>query len=72
MPWSSSDVFAITKRRAEETRLSLAVLPQSEDIDTIECLDRLRDQLQSSQPQNRSYAEFADRITAILNQNQNA
>ncbi|WP_442507654.1 TIGR04282 family arsenosugar biosynthesis glycosyltransferase [Novipirellula sp. SH528] len=72
MPWSSSDVFAITKQRAEESQLSLAVLSQNEDIDTIECLDRLRDHLQSSQPQNRSYAEFADRITAILSQNQNS
>ncbi|GAA5506655.1 TIGR04282 family arsenosugar biosynthesis glycosyltransferase [Novipirellula caenicola] len=69
MPWSSSDVFAITKQRAEETRLSLAVLPQNEDIDTIECLDRLRDHLNESRARNRSLAEFADRIDTILSQN---
>ncbi|EMI22112.1 hypothetical protein RMSM_00959 [Rhodopirellula maiorica SM1] len=69
MPWSSSDVFAITKQRAEETQLSLAVLPENEDIDTIECLDRLRDHLNQSRLENRSLAEFADRIDTILSHN---
>ncbi|WP_339936862.1 TIGR04282 family arsenosugar biosynthesis glycosyltransferase [Novipirellula rosea] len=72
MPWSSADVFAITKQRANESQLSLAVLPQNEDIDTIECLDRLRDHLNESREQNRSLADFADRIDTILSQNRTA
>ncbi|WP_372716931.1 TIGR04282 family arsenosugar biosynthesis glycosyltransferase [Novipirellula sp.] len=72
MPWSSGDVFAITKQRAAESQLSLAVLPQNEDIDTIECLDRLRDHLNESREQNRSLADFADRIDTILSQNRTA
>ncbi|TWU26560.1 2-phospho-L-lactate guanylyltransferase [Novipirellula galeiformis] len=70
MPWSTAEVLAITKQRAARAKLSLAVLPPKEDIDTIECLDRLRADLENSPTQNPLDSVFADRIEAILRNSQ--
>ncbi len=47
VPWSTPDVFAITRRRIEEIGLNLVMLDEREDIDTDAELSRLQIHLAS-------------------------
>ncbi|MEM9587745.1 MAG: TIGR04282 family arsenosugar biosynthesis glycosyltransferase [Planctomycetota bacterium] len=54
IPWSTSDVMAVTARRAAASQLTLRTLPKREDIDTIDELNRLRKHLAQTVSPSRS------------------
>ncbi len=68
VPWSTESVFNQTLDRAILGGLRTSVLPLAEDIDTIECLNRLREMLAMSLPSTPN-AHLAEQIEVILAEN---
>ena len=65
MPWSTEQVFDMTRQRIKKLGLSLAVLPARTDVDTLDDLIRLRKGLLSSglaDPEDGSLAREIDQI----------
>jgi rSAM/selenodomain-associated transferase 1 len=63
MPWSSDQVLTQTVNRCQANALAVALLEEREDIDTLEALDRLRNELAVT---NR-HADLLQQIDEILN-----
>jgi rSAM/selenodomain-associated transferase 1 len=66
IPWSSEEVFDTTVKRIADHRLELATLPIREDIDTVDELNRFREQLAGSRTRVRGDDELASSIESIL------
>ncbi len=66
MPWSSEDVYDLTCARIDQAGLSLSVLPQREDIDTVDELNRLRGFLAASAQASGDERRLAEKIDNVL------
>ncbi len=66
VPWSTSEVFQMTKQRAAAAKLSMAELERLEDVDTIAELTNLMSQLSKPGTDSRG-SELRIAIEQILN-----
>ena len=66
MPWSSADVFKLTVDRIGRAGLRLGQLPRREDVDTVEGLQRLRNDLQTWAADDEHVQQLAAAIESIL------
>lgn len=67
VPWSTDRVMAVTRDRARHAGLSVDLLTQREDIDTVEALRRLQDDLRRAGRVDEPHAEqLAERIREVL------
>ena len=66
LPWSTDQVYGKTTKRLEVSGLTWAALPVCEDVDTIEDLQRLRDELAGSD--DLAGAQLLSKIDSILHE----
>jgi rSAM/selenodomain-associated transferase 1 len=66
MPWSSEHVYEQTRTRIDQAGLSLSLLPEREDIDTVDELNRLRRLLKSPAEPGNVAQRLAEQLDTIL------